>query len=122
MTVMSSRDQDQYIAYACLALTHFYSGVVGTHNYCTSNVSMEISIGYGKDRIHRNAGTAKIYLSIQLGIVFMDSSASTQERAQQSLAVFARLQGSLESESTLREKIRDSVREFDINVRLLTAQ
>ena len=51
----------------------------------------------------------------------MDSS-EQQQRHAANLSVFQSLQSSLEEEASLREKIRDSVREFDSNVRSLTAQ
>jgi len=50
----------------------------------------------------------------------MDSS-EQQQRHAANLSVFQSLQSSLEEEASLREKIRDSVREFDSNVRSLTA-
>ena len=46
----------------------------------------------------------------------------SQQRYQQNLQVFTALAASLEEEAALREKIRDSVREFDSNVRSLSAQ
>lgn len=51
----------------------------------------------------------------------MDASAAAQRHAD-NMAVFQALSGSLEEEAALRERIRDSVREFDSNVRSLTAQ
>lgn len=44
------------------------------------------------------------------------------QQTQGNLAVFTQLQGSLESEAALREKIRDTVRDFDSNTRALSAQ
>ena len=48
--------------------------------------------------------------------------AGTSQRFQQNLQVFSKLAASLEDEAALREKIRDSVRDFDSNVRALSAQ
>lgn len=49
-------------------------------------------------------------------------TSSQQQRQEANLRVFKALSSSLEEEAALREKIRDSVREFDSNVRSLTAQ
>lgn len=46
----------------------------------------------------------------------------SSQRYQQNLQVFSNLAASLEDEAALREKIRDSVRDFDSNVRALSAQ
>ncbi|KAK9898033.1 translin [Cystobasidium minutum MCA 4210] len=50
-----------------------------------------------------------------------DSQAGPSQRFQQNLQVFSKLAASLEDEAALREKIRDSVRDFDSNVRALSA-
>lgn len=51
----------------------------------------------------------------------MDTS-TAQQRHQQNIAVFTSLSSSLEQDAALREKIRDSVRLLDSEVRALTAQ
>lgn len=48
--------------------------------------------------------------------------AGPSQRFQQNLQVFSKLAVSLEDEAALREKIRDHVRDFDSNVRALSAQ
>jgi len=50
------------------------------------------------------------------------SAPGVSQRYQQNLQVFTALAASLEDEAALREKIRDSVRDFDSNVRALSAQ
>jgi hypothetical protein len=50
------------------------------------------------------------------------ASSMNVQQTQGNLAVFTQLQGSLESEAALREKIRDTVRDFDSNTRALSAQ
>jgi len=47
---------------------------------------------------------------------------TAQQRHQQNIAVFTSLSDSLEQEAALREKIRDSVRLLETDVRALAAQ